>query len=552
MRRPAALAAALVGLGAATALAGPVRMTNTTTAQYRLYRFVQGERQGEEVPYGLLLDRLNLVAAADGFDAAARIDGMLFFDPPEPQTGEFRDDARIERLTAGYRLDIGQSDVGLKIGDFYRQLGRGILLSLRKEDEIGVDIALRGGELAVLGESLDVTLFAGRTNPVNLDNVSEKFVGPTTGGAATAQRFIGEPGDVVAGGEAKLRGLGPLQIAAHGVYVGADYQTASAEVEARVVGVGGAMQVPDLLEVGSLYVEVDWLRNQREDRLFVGRTSNTSADGLAAYGTLELFLGDVGVVAEGLYLDQFDVNGGPNQALERPFTYNQPPTVERIDQEVLNNRNVLGGRLRLDYVLLDGDMTVYGNGMLRLSDPGLESEVTAVHAYGGFELSYDRGRSRLSASGGWRDEDLTGGAAASDLKSMVHGEGEWLHAFAAWALSLSTLNELRTLDAPTGVTEYVRGSTLVGVEFGHSAGWMKGFAEKLSLTFELGYDDQDQSADARTLYYAGIVDWTLDARLRVRALAGTQRGGLKCIGGVCRIFPEFAGGRLDIITTLDL
>ena len=111
------LAAALVGLGATAALAGPVRMTNTTTAQYRLYRFVQGEQAGEEVPYGLLLDRLNLVAAADGFDAAARIDGMLFFDPPTPQTGEFRDDARIERLTAGYTLDIGGGKVGLKLGE---------------------------------------------------------------------------------------------------------------------------------------------------------------------------------------------------------------------------------------------------------------------------------------------------------------------------------------------------------------------------------------------------------------------------------------------------
>jgi hypothetical protein len=28
---------------------------------------------------------------------------------------------------------------------------------------------------------------------------------------------------------------------------------------------------------------------------------------------------------------------------------------------------------------------------------------------------------------------------------------------------------------------------------------------------------------------------------------GTQRGGLKCIAGVCREFPSFAGARLEVI-----
>lgn len=565
-RRPGVAARSLSPLAAlAAALALPptasadgVRLTNTATAQYRLYRFVSGERQGEEVPYGLLLDRLNLVGAAGDFTGSARIDGMLFIDPPEqpPGEGEFRDDARVERLTVGYRIGAGAGDVELTVGDFYRQLGRGILLSLRKEDEIGVDIALRGGQAAYVGEVFDAAAFAGRTNPVNLDNVSEDFVGVLVEGleraADRSPRLQADPDDVVAGAEVKLRELGPMQVAAHGVFLGAAYQQGTSAVDQHTLGVGASVEVPSLGDIGSLYLEGAWQRHDREDMLASGRTSTSSEDGLAAYGLAELFFGDVSVLVEGLYLDAITMNGSPNAVLGRPFAYNQPPTLERIDQEVLNNRDVLGGRVRVDYTLLDGDMTVYGNGMLRKTDPGEPAEVTQIHAFGGIDLYYDDGSSRLAASGGWRDEDQTPpGGEASDLKSMTHAEGEWLHAFDGWALHVATLNEFRTLASPTGTDEYIRGSTLAGLEFSRVA-WIEGFAEHLSLTFEFGYDDQDESGDARNLFYAGIVDWTLDGRLRARATVGTQRGGLKCIGGVCRIFPEFAGARLDLITTLDL
>ena len=35
---------------------------------------------------------------------------------------------------------------------------------------------------------------------------------------------------------------------------------------------------------------------------------------------------------------------------------------------------------------------------------------------------------------------------------------------------------------------------------------------------------------------------------KVTATGGSQRGGLKCIAGICRWFPPFAGGRLEVVT----
>ena len=38
--------------------------------------------------------------------------------------------------------------------------------------------------------------------------------------------------------------------------------------------------------------------------------------------------------------------------------------------------------------------------------------------------------------------------------------------------------------------------------------------------------------------------------LDLTATVGTQRGGIKCISGVCREFPAFAGGRIEVVGRL--
>lgn len=515
--RATALTALAVTAGLLSpAWATPVRHTNTLTAQYRLRTFDDGPNGEEEIGYGLLLDRLNVVGSADNITATARIDAMMFLNRPND---DFRDDVRAERLNMNFRIGDGE----LQFGDFYRQLGRGILLSLRKQDEVGVDVAVRGAQAGYTGETHRVALFGGWTNTSNIDSVTEQFVA--------------DPDDHLVGAEYGLRGLGPLQLGVHGLYLGVrDDLLPRDATDDGVLGVGGSVEVPDLIDIGSVYVEADW-----QQRRLVGNTE----DGLAAYALAELFFGDLGLTLEGLYLDNWVIKGSPNSALSSPFVYNQPPTLERIDQEVVNSENVTGGRVRVDYNLLDGDLQVYANGMYRIADPGVAAEVTALHGFAGFELYYDDGGSRLGISGGWRDESQTNGGPLGDLKSMTHAELDWLQQLGSgWAVEVSSLNEFRTLRGD----DYRRGSTLVSL----------GRSSLGALTVEYGFDTQDQSEGARNHFLAGIIDWYVVEHgevfdsLKIRAVGGTQRGGLKCIGGVCRIFPEFAGGRVDVQGTFDL
>ena len=53
--------------------------------------------------------------------------------------------------------------------------------------------------------------------------------------------------------------------------------------------------------------------------------------------------------------------------------------------------------------------------------------------------------------------------------------------------------------------------------------------------------------DDLSLIWAGIIAWEATDDITVRATAGTQRGGLKCVAGVCRIYPAFAGVKTEVV-----
>ena len=54
--------------------------------------------------------------------------------------------------------------------------------------------------------------------------------------------------------------------------------------------------------------------------------------GYALTGVADYRLGDVTFLAEGLFLSGFNQRGSTNTALGRRFDYNQPSTLERLDQ----------------------------------------------------------------------------------------------------------------------------------------------------------------------------------------------------------------------------
>ena len=499
-----------------------VRATNTLTAGYRIDNENDSETDDD---YRSILNRLNLVASENGLSTNLRVDAM-YFDNVHPDVDEaFADDARIERATVGYQMGNWK----LRAGDFYQKLGRGIALMLRKVDEVGLDLALRGGQLEyVRRNKFKAGLFGGRTNSSNID--------------AVKQHFLADPEDIMGGGWLVYSGWTNMKVGVHGLYRLNETPILADEDNDHGITVGSFVELPNMGEYGSLYFEVNG-----QQTTLVEKTET----GMAAYMSMDLFFGDLSVVTEAIYLDEFRQRGSQNQVENISFRYNQPSTLDRIDQENSLGENEFGGRMRAEYAFLDGDLLLYVNGMHKRVDPG-DAEVHQTHVYAGTELTYDEGSSRFQGSGGVRKDTqkkTTGETSAQEpKKDLTHFDFDWLHRVSGpWAIQLANSTEFRTrhdgVDEGEEAELVTRGSLFAGVQV----------AGLGSLTYEYGFDDTQASRDdLRHHFHAGILNWYATKSIQIRATGGTQRGGLKCIAGVCRIFPSFAGGLVEVIGKYDL
>jgi hypothetical protein len=254
---------------------------------------------------------------------------------------------------------------------------------------------------------------------------------------------------------------------------------------------------------------------------------------------VDLILGDLVATVETIELAEFSQNGSRRAIRGQAgdaFRYNQAPTLERIDQETSKGVDERGGRLMLQYSLLDGDLLLSSSALYKLEFPSKPGELTTLHTFGGFEYGYDLGRSRIALSGGYRDLTRTGGNTIESFKQMEHSEATILqHLTGRTSLRLASTMEYRTLESQ----DYIRGSNFIGLENGR---WG-------SLTFEYGIDNARTQAGIRNEFYAGILSTNLTRGLVLKSIVGTQRGGLKCVAGICRDYPSFAGARVDLLFT---
>ena len=453
--------------------------------------------------YGAFINRLNLSARTRGFLAQLRADTFLF--SPKPDSG-FQDDMRLERAT----VQVKEGKWTLIGGDFYRQLGQGLALAIRKEDESGVDISIQGGSLEYNGRVVDGQVFAGRVNPANLDSVSQKYVEDTD--------------DVVVGSQLATR-LGPLQLSGHGLFLYPKEEILGERDKIWTAGIG--VEGPELFDWFSFAVEMD-----TQHRELLGNQCallEEECAGYAGYANLDFSFGPLGFLVEGLWLDAFEQRGSRNTALGRKFDYALPPTLERKDQEILNTRDVQAGRIKAEYYVESLDLLFYANTTLRKNDPEDDGSFD-WHLYGGSELYFQEGMSRAHLSGGYREESLDDRV----IKTLAHGEVDYVQTLGDdFSTHVQILHEERSLED----REYRRGGAVLGLEWSQVG----------SLAFEYGYDTQNNSDDVRQHFFAGILSFELAEYLDFALLAGSRRGGLRCVAGVCREYPAFAGVQSKVI-----
>ncbi|MBI4950749.1 MAG: hypothetical protein HY908_01840 [Myxococcales bacterium] len=144
--------------------------------------------------YGEWLNRFYFQALYWRFALRVRVDSAVYLDPFDRQdaqdliverTGEpdlllenrFGRElhSRYQSLAYPAKLSLSytQPELEATLGDFYAQLGRGLVFSVRKIDELGLDTTVRGLKLStdhdVDGFKIGAMAFAGQMNPMRID-----------------------------------------------------------------------------------------------------------------------------------------------------------------------------------------------------------------------------------------------------------------------------------------------------------------------------------------------------------------------------------------------
>jgi hypothetical protein len=489
-----------------------------------------------------LRNSLNLKLSVDRFSVSARFDTNSYFAAWAPSVlkeygqSPYVPRYREEKISAAYK----GRDLNVTLGDFYASIGRGLALNIRKTDLIGEDNTLIGAKVRYRRGDLDLLALSGLSNVSNL-NLYEKAVS--------------DPYDLISAGRIAYRIAKTVTLGLHGVgFVFDPFET-----NPQVLAVGGLVpqwaavggfsaDAPGLLD-GALdaYLEFNWLG----ERLFPMHGGDFR-QGLAAYASASLSLGDVSILLEAKHYDDYliaaqtDEEGGDATSVR--IHYVRPPTLEPDSMEVLNNADVSGGRFNIDYRPMGGDTLLFV-------------------AYSGF-WGRDRpgGRWIYNLGLGAEQDFLKTGRARLEVglreEHPEWEDGDHHHLIYLDAGLQVPLNSRHSLGLHG--KNWIVHTHFSGIDVDYLLGdWTLGWSWSpwLSASLIFGYntepststDDYDFSSfydrgrgPERQLFLAGSLTIDLWGEYVIRLLAGQIRGGPLCIDGVCRVLPPFAGVRTDV------
>jgi hypothetical protein len=586
----------------------PVKLDITETSIFA-QRFAarEGERE-EDQGYFVWLNRLNLVLGWKHFTVGARLDASIYELRPADGIDSTTDLQRARGLLSDgstrYRnalypaklwLTYKNEGVEATLGDSYVQFGRGLVISLRKVDELGIDTTLFGAKVTFQKDPFAVSVAAGIANPARVDEPTGRALFPSTPIPALGnsqpvppQPLFGSD-RIVAAQVVAGRGL-PVLLSTHAAALSkcapyrydanrniiddpldAPFGTCESSSRAiwlgslptgqgpviasrETINAGQSIEIPNLWGHGNLYVEGAVQKRDPSE----GNETNTT--GNAVYGSLVTTAGPVtNTVEVKSYRDFFPLAGSVDITHASAFSnvaYSAPPTAEPIISDVMfgfYNACVTGGRDRFDYrftpqmlayatfgyfvtksEILGGTCDQFGK------STGIDPAATTDHvtdASLGIEWRFDNDKSIAFANITAR-HDIT----ETDLAYYRELAAQYTvtkHISGPYAIELSGRHRYRVQDR-----ENIKGASFTGEPWwqGEHYNALK-IAPKWVLSQGFEYTN---FVGLPTYYLNGGVLYRFTSESNIRLYAGQNRGGLRCVSGICRVFPAFSGARIEV------
>lgn len=554
--------------------------------------------------FGLVYNRLNVQGTAGRVSVGVRVDNVWFYTSPNvtqlaldmtrdaapgDPPGYFRrklGEAGLElsnrfidwMYPSKYYLTYSSPGLEATLGDASAQLGRGIVLSVRKRDELGSDTTIRGARISVSTRGatrLKLTALGGELNPLRIDEASGRYLGvpashdalsgvaeagmprairtdfaPLTGDCQTSAT-CGYAPDRIAAGQLELS-FERLKLGTQGsaLFRAAPLSEDVVRSAERILTLSQSVEASRLLPDLSVYGEVAFQQlSQRAD-------AQQLDPGYGLYASASYTPQNVALTLEGRhYRRLFPLSANVKLARAREFSslsYNQVPTTELEDNDTEYegmNTCVSGARLRGDFTLRAGVralgsaahyLTYAESGANEACRITTEQLNRVYDVSSGFALDSSDRKKHL--------EVVLGGRLDSAERELVLAAGSRSHLFYSEAY-LRHLLEL-PLSSDFGISLTGRHRRRAQAEGGPGEPWSEGeevlgleWAEHSSLGLGAEYDTRPGVPHR---YFNVEVSHRPTPATRIALFAGQRRGALRCVGGICRLYPPFEGVRLDV------
>jgi len=522
-------------------------------------------------------------AAIDLTEHRAPAPGQLtppaYFRLKEQQTGEELSNRYINWIyPAKIFVSYTTPEVEATVGDVYAEFGHGLVLSVRKHDELRSDDTVRGlraSAKAKLGSTrVKLTAVGGGLNPLRIDEGSGRYLGVDS---SVTPGFLkvteaGMPRAIAT--DFAPRGTNCAQTP---TCTYAPDRVLAAQLELDFGHVALDTQVSALFRQAAL--SPDSVRSASTITTFSESATLTTSDGrgslslegagqklarsdeleelplgYALYASGSYDLSPVVLLVEARhYRRLFPLYANVNVANAREFSqvaWNAPPTTEApyVDTEFGNFATcVSGGRARADYGLARG-ITAFGwlgywQSFSEIQpndrcDTGSRFRSDVSDLASGFDLRTRDSHSRATVTVGARFDDAAEPLVTSLGPTRVYYREVYARydAVAAlsgpWALELQGWNRRRHETIGPQLTPWYEGENAAGLDYG--AAW----------AFIFGTEYNTDVAPPTT-YFNGSVRYKPTSDSSIGLFVGQRRSALRCVGGVCRVVPGFEGVRLD-------
>jgi hypothetical protein len=554
------------------------------------YNRLHGQVTSGPVRFGMRLDNAWYFTSPDATASALELVERRPATPgalPDPeyfrlkvqQTGEELSNRYINWIyPAKVFVAYDAGFVETTLGDDYAEYGHGIVLSVRKRDELHSDDTIRGVHVSgrtKLGDTrIRLKAVGGSLNPLRIDEGSGRYLGidssvtpgflklteagmpraigtdfaPRGANCAATATCTYAPDRVLAGQLALDFGSVELDTQGSVLFRQAPLSNDTVRSASTITSISESVKLTSSDGRGSLGVEGAGQKLSQTNGL------NDMPMGYALYLSGSYDLAPVVLLVEGRhYRRLFPLLANVSVDHAREFSqvaWNAPPTTEApyVDTEFGTFATcVTGGRGRADYALARGISAFGWLGYWQTfsefqandrCETGREFRNDVYDLASGFELRSRDAHSRATVTVGARFDDTAEAFDTPEGQTRVYYRELYARydivqpLGGPFTFELQGWHRRRHETLGPQLLPWWEGENVAGLDWGSQ--WAFSFGTEYNTDLK-----------PPTTYFNGGARYRPTPDSSIGIFVGQRRGALRCVGGVCRVVPGFEGVRLD-------